>query len=82
MTFKTTLLAVTTAALLGAASTSAFAMPHDGLQTAQYSDWQQTLPAPRFTAAKLHTQALQSGVGNLIGPADPHSGPAFDPDVE
>ncbi|GGF69198.1 hypothetical protein GCM10007301_31110 [Azorhizobium oxalatiphilum] len=86
MTIKTTLLALGTAAtLMAAVSSTAFAGPDVGpLNAEQYSVSAQgnlgPLTAPRATMKSM--RPAQSGIGNLIGAADPHWGPSFDPDVE
>ncbi len=76
------LLALGTAVALMGLSTAAFAGPDIGPtneQQYQVSAQESLNPvAPKLSAASMH----QSGIGSLIGPADPHSGPAFDPDVE
>lgn len=76
------LLALGTAFALMGLSTAAFAGPDIGPTNEQQyqTSAQETLvpqAAQRPVAAKQ-----QNGIGNLIGPADPHWGPAFDPDVE
>ncbi len=76
------LLALGTALALMGLSTTAFAGPDVGpLNEQQYQVSAQEQPAPQATQRPA-AAAQQNGIGNLIGPADPHWGPAFDPDVE
>ncbi len=77
------LLALGTAVALMGLSTAAFAGPDIGPTNAQqYAvSAQETLKPllmPKLAAAAVH----QTGIGSLVGAADPHWGPAFDPDVE
>ncbi|GGF71258.1 hypothetical protein GCM10007301_33740 [Azorhizobium oxalatiphilum] len=87
MNIKSTLIALTTAALLSAASTAAFAGPDVApLNEEQYQvsaqGWLFPMHRQHMGTARMHMRSNQTGVGNLVGPADPHSGPSFDPDVE
>ena len=76
------LLALGTAVALMGLSTAAFAGPDIGPtneQQYQVSAQESLNPvAPKLSAAAMH----QTGIGSLVGAADPHWGPAFDPDVE
>ncbi len=83
--FKTSkILALGTALALTGLSTAAFAGPDIGPTNAQqYAvSAQETLNplAPKMAATAVHTGS--NGIGSLIGAADPHWGPAFDPDAE
>lgn len=76
------LLALGTAVALMGLSTAAFAGPGVApLNEQQYQVSAQEQLAPQATQRPA-TADRQTGIGNLIGPADPHWGPAFDPDVE
>ncbi len=76
------LLALGTALALMGLSTAAFAGPDVGpLNAQQYQVSAQETLAP-LLSKRTAPLMRQTGTGSLIGAADPHWGPAFDPDVE
>ncbi|WP_341990859.1 hypothetical protein [Azorhizobium sp. AG788] len=91
MNINRKILAAGAAIALMGLSTTAFADNFGPINRQQYAvSAQETLRPlffmPQVKVAKQSYAApkvsAQNGIGSLIGAADPHWGPAFDPDVE
>ncbi len=91
MNIHRNLLVAGAALTLMSLSTAAFADNFGPINRQQYAVSAQETLRPLFflPQAQVTQQSFaapkvqrQNGIGSLIGAADPHSGPAFDPDVE
>lgn len=91
MNIHRTIITAGAAVVLMGLSTSAFADNFGPINRQQYAVSAQETLRPLFfmPQAKMANQAFaarkpnsRNGIGSLIGAADPHWGPAFDPDVE